>query len=65
MAEVLVRDEQPRDIWAQHAAILAAVAAQAEAFVRVARGGAAHAPGAADLVRVNCGESRLVLGPLY
>jgi DNA-binding GntR family transcriptional regulator len=27
MAEVLVRDEQPRDIWAQHAAILAAVAA--------------------------------------
>jgi DNA-binding GntR family transcriptional regulator len=27
MAEVLVRDEQPRDIWDQHAAILAAVAA--------------------------------------
>ena len=26
MAEVLVRDEQPRDIWDQHAAILAAVA---------------------------------------
>jgi DNA-binding GntR family transcriptional regulator len=27
MAEVLVRDEQPRDIWDQHVAILAAVAA--------------------------------------
>ncbi len=38
MAEVLVRDEQPRDIWDQHAAILAAVvagdAAAAEALAR-------------------------------
>jgi DNA-binding GntR family transcriptional regulator len=38
MAEVLVRDEQPRDIWDQHAAILAAVAAgdggRAEALAR-------------------------------
>lgn len=38
MAEVLVRDKQPRDIWDQHAAILAAVAAgdgvRAEALAR-------------------------------
>lgn len=38
MGEVLTRDEEPRDIWDQHAAILAAVAAgqgdQAEALVR-------------------------------
>jgi DNA-binding GntR family transcriptional regulator len=38
MGEVLLRDEEPRDIWEQHAEILAAVAAQdgdrAEALVR-------------------------------
>ena len=38
MGEVLLRDEEPRDIWAQHAEILAAVAAGdgglAEALVR-------------------------------
>ena len=39
MGEVQIRDEKPRDIWDQHAAILRAIAAgngdRAEALVRV------------------------------
>ncbi len=48
MGEVLVRDEKPRDIWDQHAAILDAIAAgdgeHAEALVRE------HLTGAADFM---------------